>query len=244
MISALDLPPHPSLIEFWDLSRIQAVSCSTIRDLDRRINDVETELNSGYKFVGPTPEGAHPIRTLKSFMIKLCICQERLRLHRPYQTRSYSDDETFGYSRRVCISAAEDILAIHSSPLCEAAWAGLSYKVRCLVGNLYLVFDFPDLPFFFEAICASIVLAIDLLHAPGPDAQSTRESIQNALGRVERYSKISVSFSPFHCGSVRVLTQYSGPNRRSAAAGARFSGFSSTGSTSRRWSARTRSSQL
>ncbi|KAM0752848.1 hypothetical protein T439DRAFT_323462 [Meredithblackwellia eburnea MCA 4105] len=150
---------------------IKPISYSTIRDLDQQVNDLEEDMPPLYQFnhATTTDTRLHPLRCLKIFMIKLGFCQERLRIHRPYQFRSYSD-ETFAHSRNVCISTALEILSIHASPLCEAAWAGLNYK----------------------AICASIVLAIDLLQAPnGPESDQHRIAIQGALARIERFSRIS-----------------------------------------------------
>lgn len=115
---------YPSLI------RLQPVAYSTIIELDCKVNELEAGLPDCYKYRSPADIDPRKdaLRCLRSFMIQLGICQERLRLHRPYQTRA-NVDETYRYSREVCIAASQRILEIHGSPLCEAAWAGLNYKV-------------------------------------------------------------------------------------------------------------------
>ncbi|KAK4698506.1 hypothetical protein P7C70_g7768, partial [Phenoliferia sp. Uapishka_3] len=155
-----------------DCFGIQAVSYSTVCELDRQVNELEASMPTIYKYEQPRSHDLRqPIPTLRTFMIQLGFCSEKLRLHRPYQTRSYID-ETYNYSREVCIATSHRILEIHASPLCEAAWAGLNYK----------------------AVCASIVLSIDLLRLPdGPQASHHRRAISDALIRIERYSKISTS---------------------------------------------------
>lgn len=113
-------PPHS----------LEPVAYSRILELDRQVNDLEADMPAIYRddaSVGAEPR-KDPLRALRIFMIQLAFCQERLRLHRPYQTRS-AVDETFVYSRDVCLETARQILRIHASPLCVAPWAGLNYKV-------------------------------------------------------------------------------------------------------------------
>ena len=90
---------------------LQPVSYATILELDRKVNELEAEIPSLYNYqtvIGGDPS-MDPIRCLRTFMIQLVICQERLRLHRPYQTRA-NVDGSFLYSRTVCLATASQIL--------------------------------------------------------------------------------------------------------------------------------------
>lgn len=105
---------------------------------DRQLDALEADVPAPYSkeaTFGPEPN-KDPTRCLRAFMIHACLAQERLRLHRPYQTRSYYE-ETFRFSRDTCIAAAQQIITIHASPvLNQAVWASMNYKVR---ENLKLV---------------------------------------------------------------------------------------------------------
>ncbi|KAL8281383.1 hypothetical protein RQP46_006067 [Phenoliferia psychrophenolica] len=151
---------------------VKPVSYSSIMAFDHQINQLEAQCPLPYSFEFATgPDGFKDrTRSLRALMIHACLAQERLRLHRPYQTRSYTD-ETFRHSRETCISSAQRILIIHSCVvLSEAVWASMNYK----------------------AVCASIVLAIDLLQAPaGPHATSHRQAIREALERIKNRAKVS-----------------------------------------------------
>lgn len=68
------------------------------------------------------------MRAIKTYIIELALSQERLKLHRPYLMRSYSDD-TYQYSQQICISDARRVLEIQASPLCRSPWSGLCFKV-------------------------------------------------------------------------------------------------------------------
>ncbi|KAK4698035.1 hypothetical protein P7C70_g8116, partial [Phenoliferia sp. Uapishka_3] len=156
---------------------VKPVAYSSIMAFDRELELLEADIPAPYSFAmtfGPGDD-KDSTRLMRSFLIHACMAQERLRLHRPYQTRSYVD-ETFRHSRDVCISAAQRIITIHASPvLNQAVWASMNYK----------------------AVCASIVLAIDLLQVPyGPHAEEHRRSIRGTLERIRKISHVSVgSFS-------------------------------------------------
>lgn len=103
--------------------------------------------------------------------LKLGICQERLRLHRPYLARSYVD-ETFAYSRTMCLRAAKQILEMQATPLCQAPWSGLQYK----------------------SCQSAIIFCIDLLYTPyGSQAANQRAMVDVALKTMDKFAKHSVS---------------------------------------------------
>lgn len=151
---------------------LQAVSYSQINQLDNQVTRLEEEIPSIYSYASchSVDMRAEPFRILRSYMISLSISQERLRLHRPYLARSYSDEATYGNSRNICLRVAKEILEIQASPLCSAAWAGLNYK----------------------SVCASVVLAIDILYRPNSsDAPAHRRCLNGALKRIEAFAGVS-----------------------------------------------------
>ena len=69
---------------------------------DRQLDALEADVPAPYSkeaTFGPEPN-KDPTRCLRAFMIHACLAQERLRLHRPYQTRSYYE-ETFQIGKSV-----------------------------------------------------------------------------------------------------------------------------------------------
>ena len=74
----------------------------------------------------------------------------------------------------------------------QAVWASMNYKVR---ENLKLVSPrrSSDADVAAQAVCASIVLAIDLLQVPnGPQAEQHRQDIRGTLERIRKISNVSV----------------------------------------------------
>ncbi|KAI5480559.1 F-box and WD repeat domain containing protein [Pseudohyphozyma bogoriensis] len=116
---------------------LRPVTYSTIMELNHEIDALETSFPPQHRFheemTVTKPDRLTILTVLKSFIIQLALATERLRLHRPYLARSYSD-----------------------------------------------------------AICASIVLAIDVLQNPaGPVATTHSTLVHEALARIEAFSEIS-----------------------------------------------------
>lgn len=147
---------------------INPVTYAQIMELDKEVSQYEADIPSYYDFA--TFETIQdPLRAARILTIKLCVAQERLRLHRPYLARSLTD-ETYAKSRFICLDCSRVILKILANPICATPWCGLLYK----------------------AICSCIVLGIDLIQLPnGPDAPSHRAYIDNALHTIEAHAKAS-----------------------------------------------------
>lgn len=150
------------------------VSYTQIINLDRQLDRLESEIPPVYRFssLNSFSHQADPLRALRTLTIQLSICQERLRLHRPFLVRAYAN-ETCAPSRRASLTSARMVLEIQGNPLfLKAPWAGVIFK----------------------AVQSSIVLCIDLLHFPnGPEAQISRRSVDGALQRFDMFSEQSVS---------------------------------------------------
>ncbi|KAL8281318.1 hypothetical protein RQP46_006352 [Phenoliferia psychrophenolica] len=149
---------------------IKSVAYSSILELDHQLDMLEAAVPAFYKLDQASGPDAYQnlVRNLRTYMIYLAIYQERLRLHRPYLIRSYSDG-AFAYSCDMSIKTSHQIVAMHAR-LCSAPRAGLTFKV----------------------IGCAIVLMIHLLHDPSdPEAPQHRQAVYDTLHRIEKFSKIS-----------------------------------------------------
>lgn len=108
--------------------------------------------------------------SFRTLIIHIAITQERLRIHRPFLMRGQQYDK----SRKACLDAASTLLAIQRSTMFRSSpFGGLLYK----------------------ALCAAVVLAIDLLQQRRGSAvempQAQRDEITHAITLLEQASEWS-----------------------------------------------------
>ncbi|GAA5977513.1 hypothetical protein JCM5350_004716 [Sporobolomyces pararoseus] len=174
-----------SLIERFKLSRFSEqvteellsgtpLSHERVLELDRELEALMSSVNPLYQwnhlpFLDLTI-AANELRAWRISIVWITIWREKLRLHRPFLQRSYSDS-SLAYSRQACIDAAKGLIVIHACPANLIPAAGFTHKA-CL---------------------ACIILALEVVfNKDQPASSEYRHLIQGALTRLEKFAKVSI----------------------------------------------------
>ncbi|GAA5977488.1 hypothetical protein JCM5350_004704 [Sporobolomyces pararoseus] len=150
------------------------LSFEGILELDRELEGLISSINPLYQwnhlpFLDLTV-AANELRAWRISIVWITIWREKLRLHRSFIQRSYSDP-SLAYSRQACIDAAKGFIVIHACPANLIPAAGFTHKA-CL---------------------ACIILALEVVfNKDQPASSEYRHLIEGALTRLEKFAKISI----------------------------------------------------
>ncbi|GAA5840707.1 hypothetical protein JCM3766R1_000518 [Sporobolomyces carnicolor] len=146
-----------------------------------RVLELDRELESLLESIHPLYQWGHlplldlsvassELRAWRISIVWITLWREKLRLHRPFLHRSYSDP-SLAYSRQACIDAAKGFLAIHACPANLVPAAGFTHKA-CL---------------------ACIILALEIVYDKDHcHSRQYRGLIEGALTRLGKFAKISI----------------------------------------------------
>ncbi|GAA5946291.1 hypothetical protein JCM3765_000185 [Sporobolomyces pararoseus] len=174
-----------SLIERFKISRFSEqvteellsgtpLSYERVLELDRGLEALMSSINHLYQwkhlpFLDLTT-AANELRAWRISIVWITIWREKLRLHRPFLQRSYSEP-SLAYSRQACIDAAKGFIVIHACPANLIPAAGFTHKacLACIILALEIVFDRDQ-----------------------PASNEYRNLIEGALMRLEKFADISI----------------------------------------------------
>ncbi|GAA5868968.1 hypothetical protein JCM16303_000323 [Sporobolomyces ruberrimus] len=150
------------------------ISHERVLELDRELEKLRAAVHPLYQWEHlETLELSNAEKELRAWRISIVwitLWREKLRLHRPFLRRSYTDP-TFAYSRQACIDASKGLLAIHACPANLIPAAGFTHK----------------------ASLACIILALEIVFDRFQSASDEYSSlIESALERLDKFAKISI----------------------------------------------------
>ncbi|GAA99752.1 hypothetical protein E5Q_06455 [Mixia osmundae IAM 14324] len=163
---------------------VEGVTYKAVLELERKIEHLEGSMPrhyaNGWNGTRLNLAAKNPLQELRVCITHIAICTERMRLHRPFLTKGFTDP-VYARSRHLCIKAARVFLAIHARACCRQNWGSLHFK----------------------SSGACIILLLELLQNPhNPEADTYRAEIKNAMSII----RMSAQESSCARKAIKILT--------------------------------------
>ncbi|KAM0793039.1 hypothetical protein ACM66B_000528 [Microbotryomycetes sp. NB124-2] len=111
------------------LPQIEHLPYARVLELDRRLVELEESIPGRYRWCTLTQydQLAHDVRACQTYLIHISIAYSRLRLHRPFLTRSYHESN-FSYSQKQAIDASIRIVEGQVSKIMARPISTMNYR--------------------------------------------------------------------------------------------------------------------